>query len=293
MKLAVLLRGRVNLTSTFWPVVGADFRSCCIPLLKLAQPRQGANGAKFCTLPDRSHLLFLAGDHLRLQVLRDGEVQELSYEVRSHKLLVPTLHGVDGCTPTYFTIAGLIFVPLSIPFLEHAYGGARPGAACTTRYSLTPSPALTATATLTVPVIVNSAPLCMRSLLRAHLRAAQHGGPGTEACGDCAMPLDSWRRGPSDAEPWSGYLCGLCGNTLINAFCRRLCCRHNVCNRYIGARCTQGATGGGWRPSRFSRSSLSTASLTTNRCLLWWSSHLPMNPTQNLTHASAAAALSC
>ena len=65
-----------------------------------------------------------SGDHLQLQVLRDGEVRELSYEVRSHKLLVPTLHGVDGCTPTYFTIAGLIFVPLSIPFLEHAYGGA-------------------------------------------------------------------------------------------------------------------------------------------------------------------------
>jgi len=65
-----------------------------------------------------------AGDQLRLRVLRDGEVRELSYEVTAHKLLVPTLHGVDGCTPTYFTIAGLIFVPLSIPFLEHAYGGA-------------------------------------------------------------------------------------------------------------------------------------------------------------------------
>ena len=65
-----------------------------------------------------------AGDQLRLRVLRGGEVRELSYEVCSHKLLVPTLHGVDGCTPTYFTIAGLIFVPLSIPFLEHAYGGA-------------------------------------------------------------------------------------------------------------------------------------------------------------------------
>ena len=67
-----------------------------------------------------------AGDQLRLRVLREGDVRELSYEVRSHKLLVPTLHGVDGCTPTYFTIAGLIFVPLSIPFLEHAYGGALP-----------------------------------------------------------------------------------------------------------------------------------------------------------------------
>ena len=56
-------------------------------------------------------------------MLREGVVLDVSYEVGVRKPLVPVIHGVDGCTPTYFTIAGLIFVPLSIPFLEHAYGG--------------------------------------------------------------------------------------------------------------------------------------------------------------------------
>ena len=34
---------------------------------------------------------------------------------------VPILHGVD-CVPSYIIVGGLVFVPLSIPFLEHAYG---------------------------------------------------------------------------------------------------------------------------------------------------------------------------
>lgn len=37
------------------------------------------------------------------------------------KPLVPVLHGLD-CTPSYFIVGGLVFVPLSIPFLEHAFG---------------------------------------------------------------------------------------------------------------------------------------------------------------------------
>lgn len=66
-----------------------------------------------------------SGDQLRLRVLRGGAILDVSYEVGVRKPLVPVIHGVDGCMPTYFTIAGLIFVPLSIPFLEHAYGGER------------------------------------------------------------------------------------------------------------------------------------------------------------------------
>lgn len=62
------------------------------------------------------------GDMLHLRVLRDGEQLDLSYVLRSRRPLVPVLHGVD-CVPSYFIVGGLVFVPLSIPFLEHAYGG--------------------------------------------------------------------------------------------------------------------------------------------------------------------------
>ncbi|KAK9810951.1 hypothetical protein WJX73_000637 [Symbiochloris irregularis] len=62
------------------------------------------------------------GDQLQVKVLRDGNLLNLSYELRSRRPLVPVLHGVD-CVPSYFIVGGLVFVPLSIPFLEHAYGG--------------------------------------------------------------------------------------------------------------------------------------------------------------------------
>ena len=58
-----------------------------------------------------------------MKVLRDGQALQLSYVLRSRRPLVPVLHGVD-CVPSYFIVGGLVFVPLSIPFLEHAYGGA-------------------------------------------------------------------------------------------------------------------------------------------------------------------------
>ena len=62
------------------------------------------------------------GDKLNIVVLRDGVLLNLSYVLRSRRPLVPVLHGVD-CVPSYFIVGGLVFVPLSIPFLEHAYGG--------------------------------------------------------------------------------------------------------------------------------------------------------------------------
>ena len=45
----------------------------------------------------------------------------LDYQLCARRPLVPILHGVQ-CMPEYFIVGGLVFVPLSIPFLEHAYG---------------------------------------------------------------------------------------------------------------------------------------------------------------------------
>ena len=58
-----------------------------------------------------------------MKVLRDGALLDLEYQLKQRRPLVPILHGVD-CVPSYFIVGGLVFVPLSIPFLEHAYGGA-------------------------------------------------------------------------------------------------------------------------------------------------------------------------
>ena len=64
-----------------------------------------------------------AGDVLDVKVHRKGEEVALRYRLHQRRPLVPVLHGVD-CVPSYLIIGGLVFVPLSIPFLEHAYGGA-------------------------------------------------------------------------------------------------------------------------------------------------------------------------
>lgn len=57
-------------------------------------------------------------------MLRDGVMTPLKYQLNLRRPLVPVLAGVD-CVPSYFIVGGLVFVPLSIPFLEHAYGGAQ------------------------------------------------------------------------------------------------------------------------------------------------------------------------
>jgi hypothetical protein len=59
---------------------------------------------------------------LNVNILRDGEPMSLEYKLGRRQPLVPVLHGVD-CIPSYYVVGGLVFVPLSIPFLEHAYGG--------------------------------------------------------------------------------------------------------------------------------------------------------------------------
>jgi PDZ domain len=63
-------------------------------------------------------------DLLNVKILRDGDALDLQYRLDRRQPLVPVLHGVD-CIPSYFVVGGLVFVPLSIPFLEHAYGGTR------------------------------------------------------------------------------------------------------------------------------------------------------------------------
>ncbi len=75
---------------------------------------------------------FVTGESLDVKVLRDGALLDLEYQLKQRRPLVPILHGVD-CVPSYFIVGGLVFVPLSIPFLEHAYGGVslfHPGETC-------------------------------------------------------------------------------------------------------------------------------------------------------------------
>ena len=62
------------------------------------------------------------GDTLSLKILRDGQELDVSYELELKDHLVPMLHAVD-CLPSYFISGGLVFVPLSQPFLEAMYGG--------------------------------------------------------------------------------------------------------------------------------------------------------------------------
>jgi S1-C subfamily serine protease len=66
------------------------------------------------------------GDNIRVNVLREKKRVTLSYELQRFYPLVPGIHTTDvlqgGCTPSYFIIGGLVFVPLSVVFLEQAYG---------------------------------------------------------------------------------------------------------------------------------------------------------------------------
>lgn len=64
------------------------------------------------------------GEMLSLKVLREGHEMDLTYELGLKDHLVPMLHAVD-CLPSYFIVGGLVFVPLSQPFLEAMYGGGR------------------------------------------------------------------------------------------------------------------------------------------------------------------------
>lgn len=55
--------------------------------------------------------------------LRHRNSQELSVQwtMAPGQMLVPALHGVDAVC-SYFIVGGLVFVPVSFPFLEQFYG---------------------------------------------------------------------------------------------------------------------------------------------------------------------------
>eukprot|EP01024_Parvocaulis_polyphysoides_P025353 TRINITY_DN2314_c0_g1_i1.p2 TRINITY_DN2314_c0_g1~~TRINITY_DN2314_c0_g1_i1.p2 ORF type:complete len:227 (-),score=24.59 TRINITY_DN2314_c0_g1_i1:266-874(-) len=61
------------------------------------------------------------GDMVKLKLLREGKILELDYELQPRQLLVPAVHGLD-CFPQYFIFGGLVFAPLTVPFLQNAYG---------------------------------------------------------------------------------------------------------------------------------------------------------------------------
>lgn len=103
--------------------------SACCSSLQQAEP-----GALLLTHGQRFHSsttsssaycfeqLTFTGESLDVKVLREGQLLDLKFQLKQRWPLVPILHGVD-CVPSYFIVGGLVFVPLSIPFLEHAYGG--------------------------------------------------------------------------------------------------------------------------------------------------------------------------
>lgn len=75
-------------------------------------------------------------------LLRDGKELQLSVCLRGPKRLVP-VH-IDNRPPSYFIIAGLVFTPVTIPFLKSEYGKVRRCHAfvLNTEYSLYCEPAL-------------------------------------------------------------------------------------------------------------------------------------------------------
>mmetsp|Transcript_37567 Transcript_37567/g.83659 ORF Transcript_37567/g.83659 Transcript_37567/m.83659 type:complete len:631 (-) Transcript_37567:577-2469(-) len=73
---------------------------------------------------DYTHLIHSkhVGDKLALKILRGGQELEVHYELALKDHLVPMLHGVD-CIPSFFIVGGLVFMPLTQPFLEMVFGG--------------------------------------------------------------------------------------------------------------------------------------------------------------------------
>ncbi|KAG2425827.1 hypothetical protein HXX76_013452 [Chlamydomonas incerta] len=62
------------------------------------------------------------GEQVHLKLLRDGQELCVSYELRAKDHLVPVLDAVDA-VPSYLIVGGLVFAPLSSPFLEMVFGG--------------------------------------------------------------------------------------------------------------------------------------------------------------------------
>ncbi|GFR42650.1 hypothetical protein Agub_g3587 [Astrephomene gubernaculifera] len=62
------------------------------------------------------------GEDVHFKLLRDGQEVCVSYPLRAKDHLVPVLDAVDA-VPSYFIVGGLVFAPLSSPFLEMVFGG--------------------------------------------------------------------------------------------------------------------------------------------------------------------------
>ncbi|KXZ51680.1 hypothetical protein GPECTOR_11g131 [Gonium pectorale] len=62
------------------------------------------------------------GEQVHLKLLREGQELCVSYPLRAKDHLVPVLDAVDA-VPSYFIVGGLVFAPLSSPFLEMVFGG--------------------------------------------------------------------------------------------------------------------------------------------------------------------------
>ena len=78
---------------------------------------RGAERLDFTHLWRQRHV----GEELCATVWRDGASRDVTFAVQRPHPLVPILHTVDA-TPSYYIVGGLVFLPLSVPFLEHGYG---------------------------------------------------------------------------------------------------------------------------------------------------------------------------
>ncbi|GIL46280.1 hypothetical protein Vafri_3303, partial [Volvox africanus] len=61
-------------------------------------------------------------ERIHLKLLRDGQELCVSYLLKAKDHLVPVLDAVDA-VPSYLIVGGLVFAPLSSPFLEMVFGG--------------------------------------------------------------------------------------------------------------------------------------------------------------------------
>ena len=77
---------------------------------------------------DFSHLFSLhyVGDEVSLKILRDGAEHTIKYTLSVSNPLVPFLVNMTpNKKPSYFIVGGMVFLPLSVTFLDHCYGGGR------------------------------------------------------------------------------------------------------------------------------------------------------------------------
>lgn len=61
------------------------------------------------------------GDSAGARVLRGGAEIGVDFLLARPVPLVPIMHSVD-CFPSFLIVGGFVFLPLSLPFLEHGYG---------------------------------------------------------------------------------------------------------------------------------------------------------------------------